>query len=73
MPRTDVDAPAVTALSTAAAAAAPFAQALAAAPRLCPSSPTSSPCLRSLPTCAPVQSSFLNEGAERHAKNPSPS
>ena len=55
MPRTDVDAPAVTALSTAAAAAAPFAQALAAAAAPLPLQPDE------LPYTPPVQSSLMAE------------
>ncbi len=55
MPRTDVDAPAVTALSTAAAAAAPFAHALAAAAAPLPPQPDE------LPYAEPTQSSFSDQ------------
>ena len=58
MPRTDVDAPAVTALSTAAAAAAPFAQALAAAAAPLPLQPDELPYTEPAP---PIQSSFIDE------------
>ena len=58
MPRTDVDAPAVTALSTAAAAAAPFAQALAAAAAPLPLQPDELP--YSPQHTTPAQSSFID-------------
>ena len=69
MPRTDVDAPAVTALSTAAAAAAPFAQALAAAAAPLPLQPDELPYLAS-PNLAP---SSPASSTSPTTKSPSPS
>ena len=60
MPRTDVDAPAVTGLSTAAAAAAPFANALAAAAAPLPLQPDELPFAHAAAASeAPLQASFL--------------